>query len=169
MAAASLSLIVAGAAQADTILHYTFDPGSFFDFSGGASNAVSGSFTYDATTHVLSDVNYNRGGDIFTVGSVSGPGGTNPVPPTELFFGDTTTSDYDVYEFQSSLDLGGTDTILSGTHPSIVISAGGSISAAGAGAVPEPASWALMLAGFGVVGGAMRSRKAGVLVRPANS
>jgi len=27
------------------------------------------------------------------------------------------------------------------------------------GAVPEPASWALMLGGFGLVGGAMRSRR----------
>lgn len=27
------------------------------------------------------------------------------------------------------------------------------------GAVPEPASWAMMLAGFGLVGGAMRSRR----------
>jgi hypothetical protein len=27
------------------------------------------------------------------------------------------------------------------------------------GAVPEPASWALMLGGFGLIGGAMRSRK----------
>lgn len=30
------------------------------------------------------------------------------------------------------------------------------------GAVPEPASWALMLGGFGLVGGAMRSRKRSV-------
>ena len=30
------------------------------------------------------------------------------------------------------------------------------------GAVPEPASWALMLGGFGLVGAAMRSRKAAV-------
>lgn len=29
----------------------------------------------------------------------------------------------------------------------------------GSGAVPEPASWALMLGGFGMIGGAMRSRK----------
>ena len=29
-----------------------------------------------------------------------------------------------------------------------------------AGAVPEPASWAMMLGGFGLVGGAMRRRKA---------
>jgi hypothetical protein len=33
---------------------------------------------------------------------------------------------------------------------------------AGAGAVPEPASWAMMLGGFGLVGGAMRRRKAAV-------
>jgi hypothetical protein len=32
----------------------------------------------------------------------------------------------------------------------------------GAGAVPEPASWAMMLGGFGLVGGAMRRRKAQV-------
>lgn len=32
-------------------------------------------------------------------------------------------------------------------------------------AVPEPASWALMIVGVGVVGGAMRRRKAGVTTR----
>ena len=32
----------------------------------------------------------------------------------------------------------------------------------GPGGVPEPASWALMLGGFGLVGGAMRSRRAAV-------
>jgi hypothetical protein len=31
------------------------------------------------------------------------------------------------------------------------------------GAVPEPASWALMLGGFGMVGGAMRSRRKGAV------
>jgi hypothetical protein len=30
------------------------------------------------------------------------------------------------------------------------------------GSVPEPASWAMMLGGFGLVGGAMRRRKAAV-------
>ena len=34
-----------------------------------------------------------------------------------------------------------------------------SVPPAGAGAVPEPASWALMIGGFGMVGGAMRRRK----------
>lgn len=35
-------------------------------------------------------------------------------------------------------------------------------SAAATGAVPEPASWALMIAGFGLVGGAMRLRRKSV-------
>lgn len=33
------------------------------------------------------------------------------------------------------------------------------------GAVPEPATWALMIVGFGTVGGAMRYRRRGVGVR----
>lgn len=37
-------------------------------------------------------------------------------------------------------------------------------SVAGIGAVPEPASWALMIAGFGLVGSAMRRRKPSVSV-----
>jgi hypothetical protein len=161
-----LSLLAAGVAQADTLLNYTFDAGTYFDFLGGPSNTVTGTFTYDATTQVLSAVNYDRGGDIFTVGSVSGPGGSNPMPPTELFFGDTASGDYDVYEFQGSLALGGTDTILSGTHPAIYISTGGSISATPTTAVPEPAGWAMMLAGFGLVGCAIRGRA--LTVRPAH-
>ncbi|GEM_PF-1191330 len=35
----------------------------------------------------------------------------------------------------------------------------------GAGAVPEPASWALLIAGFGLVGGVLRRRTAGTVVR----
>ncbi len=32
-----------------------------------------------------------------------------------------------------------------------------------AGAVPEPATWAMLIAGFGVIGGAMRRRRAPTL------
>jgi hypothetical protein len=37
--------------------------------------------------------------------------------------------------------------------------------AAGGGAVPEPATWALMILGFGAIGGAMRRRRAAIRVR----
>lgn len=38
-----------------------------------------------------------------------------------------------------------------------------SVTVGTSGAVPEPASWALMLGGFGLVGGAMRSRRKAVV------
>ena len=34
----------------------------------------------------------------------------------------------------------------------------------GGGGVPEPATWAMMLIGFGIVGGAVRGRKASIRV-----
>lgn len=43
------------------------------------------------------------------------------------------------------------------TTPGASITA--TVAAAPAGAVPEPASWAMMLSGFGLVGGAMRARR----------
>ena len=163
VAAASLSLIAASGAKADVIINYTFGAGTYFDFAGGSSNAVTGSFTYDATTKSLSNVNYNRGGDVFTVGSVYGPGNINGPSPTELYFGDTTTSDYDAYQFQAPLANGGTDTIGSGTHPAIPINAGGTITSSFASAAPEPASWVLMMLGVGLIGIMMRSRPARAL------
>jgi hypothetical protein len=151
MAAVSVSLMGVGAANADTVFHYTFDPGTYYDFSSGPSDSVSGSFDYDATTSTLSNIDYNRGSDVFTTGVVGSS--------TELYFGDTTSSDYDVYEFTRSLADGGTDVITGGYHPAIVVDVGGSVSASGA--VPEPASWALMLIGLGLVGYAMRGRTSG--------
>jgi hypothetical protein len=35
----------------------------------------------------------------------------------------------------------------------------GDISGGGVGAVPEPATWAMMIVGFGIVGGSMRYRR----------
>lgn len=46
------------------------------------------------------------------------------------------------------------------TTPGASITA--TVAGAPAGAVPEPASWALMLGGFGLVGGAMRARRRSV-------
>ena len=159
-AAVSLSLLGGIAARADTVLQYTFSSDTHYDFDGGSANTVTGTFSYDATNQTLSDVNYNRGSDIFTVGVVGSP--------TELYFGDTTSGDYDVYEFQNSLALGGTDTITGGFHPAIVVDVGGSVSTASTAAVPEPASWALMIIGFGLVGCATRSRKLSAPIKNAH-
>jgi hypothetical protein len=151
LAAASLSLMGAGAASADTILHYSFDPGSFYNYDG-SNNTPTGSFDYDTTTSVLSNVDYTRGSDHFTTGSIYND-------TSEVYFGPFGTSDYDVYQFANSLADGGTDVITQGYHPAIVIDAGGSVTSASAGGIPEPATWALMLVGFGGLGAAMRAHR----------
>ena len=149
IAAISLSLMGSGGAKADTILHYSFDPGSYFNL-GGVDTSVTGTFDYNVTTQTLENVNYNRGGDIFTVGSLD-------YGPTQPIFGVFGSADYDVYQLNNSLALGGTDLILSGTHPAIAVYGAG-VSVSTVGAVPEPTSWALMLLGFGAIGYAMRRR-----------
>jgi len=65
------------------------------------------------------------------------------------FFGQTAGSPFGIYFFQLGTDGGNGDQLrLVSLHLDGVN-----------GAVPEPASWAMMLGGFGLVGGAMRSRR----------
>lgn len=56
-----------------------------------------------------------------------------------------------------SLGLTGIDTLVFNTGANILEF--DNVALSGTPGVPEPASWAMMLGGFGLVGGAMRSRK----------
>ena len=64
--------------------------------------------------------------------------------------------DRDLYNYQL---FNGTTLVGSGMLDARNTAHSGSVEFAPGGAVPEPASWALMLGGFGMVGGAMRSRR----------
>lgn len=151
--AVGAAILLASSAQA-TILHYTFDPGAYYDFAG-FNNTVTGSFDYDTAAGTFSNVDYVRGGDTFTVASSTGPG----AGVDQAFFGDTSTGDYDVYQFATPLAGGGTDTITAAFHPAEFVAAGGSVSTTGlAAAAPEPATWAVMVLGFGLSGAMMRRR-----------
>jgi hypothetical protein len=153
VAGAAFSLIGAGAAKADTILDYTFSPDTYYNLSDGSYNTVSGTFSYDVTTQTIMNVDYTRGSDHFTTGSLYDNS-------SQIYFGPFGTPDYDVFQLQNSLDLGGTDKIVSGTHPDLYVDAGGSLIAnAAISAAPEPAAWALMFAGVGLAGAALRTRK----------
>ena len=148
--AATLSLMGANASNATDLL-YTFSPGSYYDYSGSLVHTpVTGSFDFDTVTGVLSNVTYNSVSGAFNTGAEYSPGDA-----TQIYFGQL-GGNYDVYQLASSLNNGGTVAINSGTHPSIVINAAGSLTTGG---VPEPATWAMMLVGFGGIGAAMRSRR----------
>jgi hypothetical protein len=66
--------------------------------------------------------------------------------PTAAFYHQVTTDDPYSYVY-SAID---------GTHLHMAIE---TLSANGGSSAPEPASWALMVGGFGLIGGAMRSRR----------
>lgn len=62
--------------------------------------------------------------------------------------------------FANSLDVFGTIDLNTGAGTIVGTIGAGSLSGLTAGAVPEPASWALLIGGFGLVGVAMRRRGA---------
>ncbi len=54
-----------------------------------------------------------------------------------------------------SIDFGGTANFTAYDN----ITFGSAVAGGGTGAVPEPATWAMMIGGFGAIGGAMRNRR----------
>ena len=153
--AASLLLLGASATNAASLLHYTFSAGAYYDYGSPAVHTpVTGSFDFDTVTGALSNVNYTSVSGTFTTGAEYNPG-----DDTQIYFGVFGGPNYDVYQLAGSLTNGGTVGINSGTHPSIVISAGGSLTTPAIGAVPEPATWAMIMVGFFGLGARLRSRR----------
>ena len=150
--AAALSVMGASASNAANLL-YTFSPGSYYDYAGSLVHTpATGSFNFDTVTGILSNVSYNSVSGAFTTGAEYTPGDA-----TQIYFGLFGSPNYDVYQLAGSLTNGGTVAINSGTHPSIVINAGGSLTTNAIGGVPEPATWTMMLVGFCGLGSMLRS------------
>jgi hypothetical protein len=135
------------------VLVYTFDPGSFFDFTDepGFDYTATGSFDFNTSTLQVTDVTYTAlpGPFVFTAATAT----LFSVTFTGDGFGDE-----DTYNFKNSLALGGTDPIVGGAFANGVssapITAGGAVTA-----VPEPATWTMMILGMGLAGLAFRRRQ----------
>lgn len=155
--ASALTLAATTGAHADTILNYVFDAGTTFDFGGGNTYTASGTFNYNATTQLVTAVNYTA--------TQTGSGPTGPfvfnaattVSPTDVIFTGDAFGDEDEFFFAHSLALGGTNPIIGFSYFGTPYSVTGSVSAPGS--VPEPAAWAMLLVGFGGIGTAMRARR----------
>lgn len=162
IAAAVGALFLANAPAQAQLFNYTFSPGSYFNFDTTNTYAATGGFTFDAGTNTISNVTYTAiqtgtrpgGPYTFTSGTV--------VSPTQVTFSGDGFGDSDTFLFAQSLALGGTDQITGGWYnEDTQISAGGSVTSG----VPEPATWAMMLIGFGALGIAMRRKPKQVYAR----
>lgn len=162
IAAVAALFPLSGSAQADTLINYTFSPGSYFNLSDTNTYAALGGFTFNATTNTISNVTYSAAGiGSGSFGTFNFTSGTVD-SPTQLTFSGDGHGDFDTFVFAQSLALGGTDAITGGFYSTsdtrLAVSAGGSVTSLVKGAVPEPATWAMMLLGFGAIGFAMRRR-----------
>ncbi len=122
-------------------------------------NGVSGCDSSGANcrTGFENSVRYVINGTTFGFGDGNGNGGLGPLGLGDGYYADAATS------FANSGMFNGSFTLASATSVDFYLfddnisdnSGGVSLSVA---AVPEPGAWALMLAGFGAMGGAMRRK-----------
>lgn len=139
---------------------------------GTASGAVAGTWNAGSTPATaidgLTNGNFNFGSGIGTMYHPSTMGGANALlvnfaAPTDviqvsIYGRSDCCSDRDVYNFRL-LDAVG-QTVASGRLDANNVTHFATYTvAADPALVPEPASWAMMIAGFGLVGTAMRRRK----------
>jgi hypothetical protein len=163
LGAGALALAANTAAVAATLV-YTFNPGTSFDFGGGNSYDATGGFTYDTVLGQVTVVNYTA------VQTGTGPTGpfiftaATTVSPTIVNFTGDCCGDENEFTFAQSLATGGNIAITGFRYRSdLVLPVTGSATAA----VPEPASWAMLLVGFGGMGLAMRARRKSMVAKIA--
>jgi len=175
--AAVAALALGSAAQAAPVL-WTMDNVTLFD---GAT--ASGTFTYDADTGTIGSFDLSVSGHIpffrdnfgftdYTVSSSSGGTASYSSQYNTFFFDAGAGRSLDLTVTSSLTNAGGTVPLSLDTNQAFftadvlngfgIQAISGSVTSDGAGAVPEAASWAMMLGGFGLVGGAMRRRKVAV-------
>ena len=126
-------------------------------------SAPAGPWTFTlATAGTLTVVDGFLSGDQFTMSNFGAVIGSTSAPVTGASCSNDITACLGNASFsKATFALGATNHSITGIASLSPFGGGGGyfIVRAVQGAVPEPASWAMMLAGFGIVGGAMRRRQ----------
>ncbi len=179
--AAILAISLSGGAQAATYI-FSYTGGPYGNTEGGDPVSASGSFTTEDTLfdngidppsgYLITSISGSRNGvvidGLLPAGTLSGGS-----PTDNLFF--TSGTPYFSY-LGFAFSVGGEEVALyslslaGGTEVDEYVEGGPGYRVLNfsarlegdTGAVPEPASWAMMLAGLGVLGGALRRRTAKV-------
>jgi PEP-CTERM motif len=165
-AAVALASAMALPAQA-AILNWALGGVTFAD--GGTA---SGTFSTDTATGFVTAFNVSTAGGS-TLSPFSYTAGTSTVQdnlfaPQSFLLINTAITRYVALVFANPLTAGGVNSLAIGNFPvgsyecdncNAVRYVTSGFATTVTAAVPEPTSWALMIAGFGLVGGAMRRRR----------
>ena len=167
MTVAALALLAA-AGPAAAVVTYSFEgrsafPGNNFGrFTISLPGAVTSSSTFPAaqfsSCQVLSNPNFTCGDHRFTFTTVATFGiDANMIEFSALDNGSEVGRTF-FYFAPGAFGANGTyQTIVFGEDQAATLTVSGI--GGGGGAVPEPASWAMLIAGFGLTGAAMRRRR----------
>ena len=101
---------------------------------------------------------YSIDGMTFGFGDANGRGSVGPVSPGNGYYTDAATSFANSGQYSSTFQVSGNNPVNFYLFDDALSDNVGGVSLSIA-AVPEPATWAFLLLGFGAIGGAMRSSR----------
>jgi hypothetical protein len=127
-----------------------------FDLDGFQSQHIDGAFDYDQSTNMFSNVNLSWRNDYSCCWTVGITTATSTASALDIFSAGIGGGHISLAS--PLTDAGGVIAVASGSLNGWMLRSDQSISAPVSSAVPEPASWALMIGGFALVGAATRSR-----------
>lgn len=171
LAAAGAIVAAIAAQQAAATVRYDFTAISSYPPLGD-SESYSGSFTYVAPTFVVAPATIPTEAlaSCSVVSSIGNPAACAPMAFMNFFLPFGVNIGFGIaspnYNGQLFYYFDPVSFTTAGTYDNI-LNGGGQLGRLVVtdlgGAVPEPASWALMIAGFGVVGAALRRRRMGAI------
>lgn len=159
IAAVGLAMTAMPAAAATVVQGFSVASGGWFGggnpYGVGTNPAILGSVTVDTTNTTgtsFSAINWVTGSKIWTLADIN-------IGASSVSFSGGNVSQFSLIFNQSSNYVYSSNTVAISDGRSLIACNGCVSLVAAQAAVPEPATWAMMLFGFGAIGGFLRRRR----------